>query len=334
MSNRYASVHQNTKGPGDARPTALQIIQNEKLENTLKDKTVLITGCSSGIGIETARAFAAVGSRLFITARDMKKGQTACSEFLKPGHVDLLELDTSSLASVRACADELLRRSQKLHILVNNAGIMAGPEVHTEDGFEAQFATNYLGHFLLFQLLRPTLLASSTPSFNSRVVNVSSSGHAASGVLFDNYNFKDGSYSPFAAYGQSKTAEIYMTNEIERLYCSKGLHGNSVHPGGISTGLQIHFPQEVKDSWETNKSVKNAMKSTAQGAASTMYAAVSRDLEGKGGMYIEDCGPGEPKKPAKGDEWVDAGYVPHAFDKEKEERLWKDSMQMVGLKGE
>ena len=328
MSSRYAAVHQNCKGPGDARPTALDIVKDEDLQGELTDKVVLITGCSSGIGIETAKALNATGAKLFLGVRDTAKGQAALSDILKPGHVELLKVDLNSLDSVRSAAEEFKTKSKTLNILINNAGVMATPEGKTADGFETQFGTNHLAHFLLFQLLKPTLLASSTPGFNSRVVCLSSSGHRGAGIQFENYNFEKGDYTPWTAYGQSKTANIYMANEIERRYGPKGLHALSVMPGGIMTGLQVHVIDQLKAALDA---AKDHMKSPEQGAATTVYAALSKDWEGKGGRYLEDCQESEKTNDPSP---TATGYHPRAYNEEGEKRLWADSLQLVGLKDE
>ena len=326
MSSRYAAVHQNTKGPGDARPTALDIINDEGLQGKLTDKVFLITGCSSGIGIETAKALSTTGAKLFLGVRDTTKGQAALSDILKPGHVELLKMDLNSLDSVRTAAEEFKSKSKTLNILINNAGVMATPEGKTVDGFETQFGTNHLSHFLLFQLLKPTLLSSSTPSFNSRVVCVSSTGHRTSGIQFDDYNFERGDYSPWAAYGQSKTANIYMANEIERRYGTKGLHGLSLNPGGIKTGLQVHVEDQLA---ATMEAVKHIMKSPEQGAATTVYAALSKEWEGRGGRYLENC---QEAAEVKGSGMTAPGYHPRAYDDKGDKRLWTDSVKFVGIK--
>ena len=188
MPNKYTEAHKasNLAGPGDARPTALQIIQDEGLVGKLADKVFIVTGCSAGIGPETGRALAATGGKVFLTVRDMKKGAEACKSFLEPGRVELLEMDNNSLDSVRNAAKTFLSKSKTLNVLVNNAGIMAAPEGKTKDGFESQFGVNHLSHFLFFNLLKDTLIASSTPEFHSRVVNVSSTGHMAGEVQFGN----------------------------------------------------------------------------------------------------------------------------------------------------
>ncbi|KAL8665074.1 MAG: hypothetical protein Q9168_007776 [Polycauliona sp. 1 TL-2023] len=330
MPSPYVAAHKNPAGPDDGRPSALKIVQDEGLEGKLADKVVLITGCSSGIGIETAKAIAATGAKVFCTARDIKKGESALADILKPEKVVLVNMDLNSLDSVRSAATSVLTQTSTLNILINNAGIMATPTmVKTVDGFESQFGTNHLAHFLLFELLKPTLLASATPDFNSRVVNLSSSGHRAGPVLIGNYNSENGNYSPWAAYGSSKTANIYMANEIERRYGSKGLHGLSVMPGGIRTGLQGNVSDSVKASWDENLEVKNYMKSPAQGAATSVYAAVSKEWEGRGGRYLEDCTESPPVASPGGA--TAGGYAPHAYEVEPARQLWADSCQMVGL---
>jgi len=331
MPNRYAEAHKgdNLAGPGDSRPTALQIIQDEGLTGKMTDKVFLVTGASAGIGVETARALASTGGKVFLTVRDLKKGEAACHSFLEPNRVELIQMDNTSLASVRAAAETFLSKSKTLNVLVNNAGIMATPYSKTADGFESQFATNHLAHFLLFNLLRPTLLSSSTPTFHSRVINVSSSGHMAGEVQFTSYDFSNGStYTPWAGYGQSKTANIYMANEIHTRYSPNGLHGISLMPGGIWTGLQKYVSEEKMKEWKATPGVDKFMKSAEQGAATTVLAAVGGEFEGVGRVYLENCS--VAGQTVTGME----GWVPHAFDREKEGRLWRDSLEMVGLKDE
>ncbi|KAG7146990.1 Oxidoreductase calI like protein [Verticillium longisporum] len=230
--SRYAASHVSTQGPGDARPTALQVVEDEGLVNQLAGKVVLVTGANSGIGVETARAIHATGATLYITARDSAKAQQAIENIKNgPGPksdapIHAIELRLDSFASVRAAAKAFHDKGDKLNLLILNAGVMATPEWKTEDGFEAQFGTNHLGHFLLFQLLKPDLLAASTPDFQSRVVSVASSAHRYSKVRLDDLNFEKDPYEPWTAYGQSKTANIYFANEVERRYGSKGLHAS------------------------------------------------------------------------------------------------------------
>ena len=327
MASRYAAAHENPQGAGDARPTALDIVKDEGLEGKLSDKVALITGCSSGIGIETARALHATGAKLFLGVRDISKGQSALSDILKPGRVELLKMDLNSLDSVRAAAAEFLKKSDTLNLLINNAGIMATPEGKTADGFESQFGTCHLAHFLLFQLLKPDLIASSSSSFNSRVIILSSSGHRTAGVRFDDYNFEKDDYSPWVAYGQAKTSNIYMANEIDRRYGTRGLHALSIMPGGIMTRLQTHVPESIKALWDSDE-VKKQFKSPQQGAATTVYAALSKEWEGRGGAYLEDCA---EAKLAEGTGPTAKGHAAHAFNEQGEKRLWADSLKFVGL---
>jgi NAD(P)-dependent dehydrogenase (short-subunit alcohol dehydrogenase family) len=325
---RYSAVHKNPSGPGDARPTAMQIIKDESLENGLLDKVIFLVGASAGIGVETGRALAATGAQLFLGARNVEKAKQACSDFLSPGRVEVVQIDTSSFASVRKAAAEVLSKTDKLHVLVNNGAIMMCPEDKSEDGFELQLATNYLGPFLLYKLLEEKLLESATSQWPSRVINVSSSAHHSSGVHFSNINLI-GEYDALKAYGQSKIAMIYMTNEIDRLYGPRHLHAMSVMPGGIMTNLQQHFSEETKAGWEKNEEVQKILKSVEQGAATTVIAAVGREWQGKGGKYLEDCEEAvtfEVPPP-----YGARGYAKHAYDKEQEERLWYESHKWVGL---
>lgn len=332
MTTRYAEAHATSKlaGPGDARPTALQIIKDNDLEGKLQDKVIIVTGTSSGIGIETVRALKATGAKIYATARNLDKAREALKDLIEPGKVELLLLDTSSLASVRAAAKEFLSKESQLNLLVNNAGIMAVPELTiTPDGFESQFETNHLGHFLLFQLLKPTLLASSTPSFHSRVVNVSSIGHRQSPIQFDDLNLSGpGVYTPFGAYGQSKTANIYMANEIERRYGAQGLHAWSLHPGGIDTALQVHVDfSALKDMPE----IQRIMKSPPQGAATTVLAAIDKELEGKGGKFLDDTQVCPPADPNVGMDLSAPGYGAWVYDVDAAKKLWEVSNKLVGF---
>ena len=215
-----------TRGPGDARPTSLQIIKDEGLEDKLEDKIMLITGCSSGLGIETARALSATGARLILTARNLEKGRQALGNILDgTDRIQLVKLDLESLASVRECAEVVKKiTGGKLNTLICNAGVRHTPEGKTKDGFETQWGVNHVAHFLLFQLLKTSLLAASSPSFASRVIMVSSTGHRnIDGIQWDNLNMT-GSYDRDKAYAQSKLANIYTANEIERRYGHRGLH--------------------------------------------------------------------------------------------------------------
>ncbi|KAL2867766.1 NAD(P)-binding protein [Aspergillus lucknowensis] len=334
MSSKYADAHKSTNGPGDARPTALQIIEDQGLTGQLTGKVILITGCSSGIGIETAKALATTGATLYLTARDIPAAEKALAEILKPGQVELIELDLSTLTGVREGAERFLQKSSQLNVLICNAGVMAITDLtRTPDGFETQFAVNHLAHFLLFELLKDTLLVSSSPDFQSRVVAVASSGHRGGGIRVDDYNYtkRPDEYNRWGAYSQSKTANIYFANEIERRWGYQGLHALSLTPGAISTGIQRHLPRE--ESEEYARSTWKTMKSQAQGAATTVLAAIGKEFEGKGAVYLENAeqtGP-YPEDDREYDHVPDIpGYAPHAFNEELEGRLWADSTKMAG----
>ncbi|KAL2801559.1 hypothetical protein BJX63DRAFT_426659 [Aspergillus granulosus] len=268
----YISVHRSTQGPGDARPAAQQIITDYNLEGILKGKDALITGCSSGIGIEQPKARTAL--------QDLSEQNDS--------RIYILPLDLSSLSSIRAFAEEFKSQSKgKLNIFIANAGVMACPEGRTEDGFETQFGTNHLGHFLLFHLLKDLLQQSSTESLNSRAILLSSCAHQAGSVHFDNLTL-EGEYEPWKAYGQSKTANLWIVREIEARFGSRGLHSWAVHPGSIVTELQRHVSDELRKQWAENEELGRHWKDVPQGAATTVLAAVAPELEGRGGLYLED----------------------------------------------
>ncbi|SPJ73841.1 related to reductases [Fusarium torulosum] len=327
--SRYAAAHKDPKGPGDSRPTALQIIQDEGVQGKLQGQVIIITGTSSGIGVETVRALAATGATLYLTARDLNKAKSALDGIFDPSCMELFEMDQASLSSVRAAATAILKKTSKIHCLINNAGIMAIPDhSFTVDGHELQFGTNHLSHFLLFMLLKPALLANASSVLPSRVVNVSSSGHNLSGINDDkDYAFKRGNYDPNIAYGQSKTANIYMANEIERRYGASHLHATSVHPGIVHTGLTRHMPP---DAFEGMDHLWPVMKGTEQGAATTVWAAVGKDWEQEGGKYLVDCAVAEPGSGGE-DKMTTPTHAAYAYDTEKEGMLWRDSLKLVGL---
>ncbi|OCL09456.1 short-chain dehydrogenase/reductase-like protein [Glonium stellatum] len=333
----YARQHEYPQGPGDARPTALQVVEDEGLVGKLSDKVMIITGCSAGIGVETARALHATGAKIFLTVRDKEKGEAVIQDIIKTsrgkGSIELILMDLSNLSSVRFAAVDFLSRSDRLNVLIENAGVIVCPESKTADGFEMQMGTNHFGHFLFFQLLKPTLLKSSTSSFQSRVVTVSSSGHRISPIRFHDMDFAKEGYHKWTAYGQSKTANICLANSIERHYGAKGLHGHAIHPGAIfeTEGLR-HATEEDTAQMGGIEAFEKVAKSVAQGAATQVWAAVSMYLEGKGGVYLSDVG--EAKPAAENELLGGPGYGPHAYDEEAEEKLWKLSYEAVGLPAE
>ncbi|UPL01007.1 hypothetical protein LCI18_011941 [Fusarium solani-melongenae] len=326
-ASRYAAAHLKPNGPGDARPTALQIVKDEKREKALNGKVVLITGCSSGLGIETARAMKATGATILVTARNLEKARTALGDVLDHVQVHLLRLDLGSFESVRTCVAEVKAKTSKLNILIENAGIRHVPEGRTKDGFELHWGTNHLSHFLLFELLRPMLLESSTPDFQSRVVIVSSTAHRNAPMDFGDLNWEKRRYEPSVAYGQSKLANVYTASEIERRYGSQGLHAWSVHPGGIRTGLQKPNLQDALIFFKCGiMATLRSMMNPEQGASTSVWAAVSRELEGCGGKYLERNRVSEPRK---GENLIEAGHAEWAYDEDNAKRLYDTSLELV-----
>lgn len=310
----------------------MKILEDNNLIQAWPDKVVLITGATSGIGIETARAIYATGAQVFIGARNLAKAQPIVADIISTtkgtGKIEVMEMDLDSLDSVKNAAREFLKKSTKLHVLINNAGVMACPKTVTVDGFERQFAVNYLAHFTLTTLILPALLSSSSAAFNSRIVWVTSAGHRFAtlnldlNVLLENYN-------PQVAYGQSKTAMIWGSNQLDRLYGPRGVHSLSVHPGGIFTNLSQYMTQEQLDVYKQNKEAARKMKDPEQGAATQVWAAVAPVWEGKGGKYLEDVSLAEASAGTAG--LLTSGYSPHAYEPESEEKLWKLSLELTGL---
>lgn len=330
----YRSAHQAPKGPSDARPTALDIVRDQNLEGKLTGKTILITGGTSGLGFETARALCATGAQIFITARSANKGLQSAKDLSSPSGlpVEVIEMELDSFASIRAGAADFLSKSDGLNILICNAGIMMCAEGKTKDGFEQQFGVNHLSHFLLFQLLKDTLIQSSSPDFASRVISLSSCAHRSGPVRLDDYNFEHEPYNPGLAYGQAKTANLYFANELDRRLGTDGVHALSVHPGLIHTGLERHIADNpMAQQFINNPKAKDLWKSPEQGAATTVWAAVAKEWEGKGGRYLEDVSEAEPFDPKSEIPGHAPGYAPYAYDQKAAAKLWEDSMMMVGV---
>ncbi|GFF51448.1 WW domain-containing oxidoreductase [Aspergillus lentulus] len=314
-SSPYAAAHLDPKGAGDARPTALQIIQDEGLEGKLAGKIIVVTGATSGIGVETARALKATGATLFLTARNLAKAHKNLAGILEPGRVSLVEMDLDSFKSIRTGAEQILSATKG------------------QDGIEAHFSGNYLGFFLLFQLLKQALLASVTPDFHSRVVVVASSAHRAATLpSSDNYNFEKGGYKHEIAYNNSKLAAVYLANKIERDYGAQGLHATSLHPGAINTDISRNMPPEFLEGLMTNPYILKILKSAEQGAATTIWAAVGKEWENRGGKYLEDIR--EAERGEDDGQVFGVGWVKQTYNPEEEDRLWRDSLKIVGLEGD
>jgi NAD(P)-dependent dehydrogenase (short-subunit alcohol dehydrogenase family) len=290
----------------------------------LRGKLALVTGGSSGLGRETARVLAARGAHVILTARDVPKGEAVAAAIRgSTGNpqVEVAELELGSLKNIRAFAERFLSEHDVLHILVDNAGVMASPFMKTEDGFELQFGSNHLGHFLLTCLLAPALLRGAP----SRVVSVSSRGHRLSPVVFDDIQFERRPYDKWQAYGQSKTANVLFAVALERRLGARGVHANALHPGGIITELGRHLTDEDRALLQ-KRTAGMRYKSVEEGAATQVFAATAPELEGRGGLYLEDC------HVAAVSDAPDAlsGVLPYALDAQNAERLWEVSEQLVG----
>jgi NAD(P)-dependent dehydrogenase (short-subunit alcohol dehydrogenase family) len=275
----------------------------------LKGKVAVVTGVSAGLGVETARVLRDAGADVIGTARDLDKAHAALSGV---DGVNLVQLDLADLESARVAASEIADRRPRVDILVNNAGVMACPLGRTAQGFEMQLGTNHLGHFAFTRGLLPLL------SNGSRIVNLSSRGHLRSPMRWDDPHFRDEStYEKWAAYGQSKTANVLFTVELEKRLGAQGIHAFAVHPGVIMTELSRHLTEDDGAAVMT-RLANIQFKDVPQGAATSVWAATSPDLAGRGGLYLEDCHVADVT-PGDGS----AGYAPYAMDADEAARLWE-----------
>jgi len=299
----------------------------------LTGKLVVITGGASGLGQETARAMAARGAQIVIPVRDMAKGEAAVTEIRKSvpdAHIELMQCDLGSMASIRAFAKAFLVQHDRIDLLINNAGVMACPHMTTSDGLEMQFGTNHIGHFLLTNLLMPAILEGAKGG-GVRIVNLSSRGHHFDTVHFDDPHFEKRDYEKWAAYGQAKTANIMFSVGLEKRLADKGIHALAVHPGGIRTNLGRHLTEDdiaaLLKRMEENAGESVAFKTVEAGAATSCYAATAPELDGKGGVYLEDC-----HVAAVDDEDPSGSVRSYAVDPGNAEKLWALSETIVGQK--
>jgi NAD(P)-dependent dehydrogenase (short-subunit alcohol dehydrogenase family) len=306
---------------------------DEVLEGVnLKGKRVLVTGVSAGLGVETARALVAHGADVVGAARDLTKAKAATAGVRTAtkngGGLELIELDLASLDRVRVCADALVDAGKPFDLVIANAGVMACPFGKTVDGFETQFGTNHLGHFVfvnrIASLMKP----------GSRLVNLSSAGHRYSDVDLDDPNFERTPYDPWAAYGRSKTANILFAVEFDRRHKAEGVRATAVHPGGIQTELSRHIGEEgISQLVERINAATRAagepdfkFKTIPQGAATSVWAGVVASADDVGGRYCEDCHVAEIEPDAA----KRAGVKPYALNPETAKALWAKSEEMVG----
>lgn len=307
----------------------------------LKGKRILVTGVSAGLGIETARALVAHGADVVGAVRDLEKAKQATSDVKKAAaetgaSFELIELDLASLKSVRAAADKLVddvRLGGRLFdVIIANAGVMATPFGKTEDGFETQFGTNHLGHFVFVNHIAKLI------KDGGRLVNLSSSGHRFSDVDLNDPNFETTKYEPFVAYGRSKTANILFAVEFDRRHRDRGVRATAVHPGGIATELARYMPEGAIEAWLEQIQKERAaaggppfeFKSIPQGAATSVWAGVVASADEVGGKYCEDCHVGELIPADVQVNVSGSGVHAYALDPEKAKALWKKSEEMVG----
>ena len=300
-------------------------------DKDLAGRSVVVTGGASGIGVETARALASAGADVMLAVRNRAAGEAAAAEInasLDEERVLVGDLDLSDLSSVAAFVRTW--GDTPLDILVNNAGVMACPPSYTANDLEMQIGTNHFGHFLLGVGLARAMLNASEEGRLSRLVSLSSIGHRRAGVNFEDPHYRNRPYDKWEAYGQAKTANALFAVGFNRRFRDLGITANAVMPGGIMTPLQRHLPQEemVAMGWidETGK-VRAGFKTPQQGASTSVWAAVGDELEGVGGLYLENCAQAAPFDKAN----PMAGVMPHALDPEAAERLWALSEETVGI---
>ena len=307
--------------PFHARSTALDVVHGIDLTG----RTALVTGGGAGLGLETARALATAGADVTLAVRRPDQGESAAAALRAATHnpnVRWARLDLADVPGVRAFAGAWGARP--LHLLVNNAGVMACPLARTPSGWELQFATNHLGHFALTTGLLPALRAAGT----ARVVTLSSMGHKLAGIDFDDLHFERRPYNKWKAYGQAKSANALMSLGLHDRHAGDGLTALAVHPGGVDTELHRHVPDEEKRAmgWMGDDGqLSRHFKTPEQGAATSVWAATSPDLAGRGGLYLEDCQEGLPAAPDD----RRSGYAPHIMDREVARRLWAVSEQLL-----
>jgi NAD(P)-dependent dehydrogenase (short-subunit alcohol dehydrogenase family) len=303
----------------------------------LRGKRILVTGVSAGIGTETARSLAAHGAHVVGAARDLNKAKAATKQVTTDaaangGSFELVQLDLGNLKSVRACADLLLKKAEPFDVVIANAGVMATPFGHTADGFETQFGTNHLGHFVLVNRIAKLIRT------GGRLINLSSAGHRRSDVDLEDPNFERTPYEPFLAYGRSKTANILFAVAFDQRHRERGIRAAAVHPGVIQTELGRYM-----ESGQLEKLVEGISqelvaqgkgpfqwKSIPQGAATSVWAAVVAPADEIGGQYCENCHVGKRVADDAIITGVSEGVRGFALDAKTAAALWKKSEEMVG----
>jgi NAD(P)-dependent dehydrogenase (short-subunit alcohol dehydrogenase family) len=303
----------------------------------LKGKRILVTGVSAGLGVETARSLAAHGAKVVGAARDLNKATAATQQVRKDaaengGSLELVELDLGNLKSVRSCADGLLAKGEAFDVIIANAGVMATPLGHTADGFETQFGTNHLGHFVLVNRIASLIRD------GGRLINLSSLGHRYSNVDLNDPNFERTPYEPWLAYGRSKTANILFAVAFDKRHRDRGVRAAAVHPGVIHTELARHVDASQIEKIIEQRNQQLAAEGKApfqwktipQGAATSVWAGAVARAEEIGGRYCEDCHVSKVVPASVDVESMTEGVRSYALDPNNAEALWKKSEEMVG----
>ena len=303
----------------------------------LEGKRILVTGVSAGLGVETARSLVAHGAHVVGAARDLDKAERATSEVDKDaaangGSFELVELDLADLASVRACADRLIAKGDLFDVVIANAGVMATPFGHTVDGFETQFGTNHLGHFVFVNRIARLIRD------GGRLINLSSAGHRYSNVDLDDPNFERTPYEPFVAYGRSKTANILFAVAFDRRHRARGVRAAAVHPGGIQTELGRYADPgriekliaQINEQLAAEGRGPFQWKTIPQGSATSVWAAVVAPADEIGGQYCENCHVGKVVPADQPITVISEGVRAYALDTANAEALWQKSEEMVG----
>jgi NAD(P)-dependent dehydrogenase (short-subunit alcohol dehydrogenase family) len=303
----------------------------------LRNKRILVTGVSAGLGVETARSLAAHGAHIVGTARDLAKAEAATAQIRKDaaangGSFELVELDLARLARVRNCADQLLRKGEPFDVIIANAGVMATPFSCTTDHFEMQFGTNHLGHFVLVNRIAPLIRR------GGRLINLSSAGHRFSNVDLDDPNFERTAYDPFVAYGRSKTANILFAVAFDQRHRERGVRAAAVHPGVIQTELGRNMDasrlenmiKQMNEQLVAEGKGPFQWKTIPQGAATSVWAGVVAPAGDIGALYCENCHVGKIVPDGVTISGVSEGVRAYALDPNAAEALWKKSEEMVG----
>ena len=297
----------------------------------LSGKIAMVTGGYSGIGLETSRALSNSGARVIVPARRVDVASNELNGIVS--EEDILSVDLGDPNSTAQFVDDFLKTGLNIDILINNAAMMACPEMPTKEGWDLQFAVNHIGHFILTKGLLPAL----SQSENARVVALSSTAHKMSGIRWDDIHFKD-SYDKWQSYGQSKTAASLLAVELDSRMKEKGIRAFGVHPGGIFTPLQRHLEKEemialgwLGEDGELSKMAAKAFKTPTQGASTSLWCATSPQLNGIGGVYCENCDIAAIQEEGPTARYV--GVAEWAIDTEEASRLWEVTEQIISQTG-